>query len=105
MKICTASTILTAFAHFPFPSLSTYLFFRKATYSLAPQVPETDSCNVACVHKFGRGDFILCSSAEISAGLGQWREGQQGDPYVSSNKTDGKELILGMQGTVWEVEP
>lgn len=49
--------------------------------------------------------LILCSSAQISAGLRQQRGRQEGDLSVSSNKTDGQGLILETQGTVWEVEP
>lgn len=62
-KIYTTSNILKAFIYFPLPSLSTCLFLGKGTYSLAPQVREMGYCNLACVHKFGRGDFILYYSA------------------------------------------
>lgn len=49
-KICTTSTVLEAFLHFPLPSLSTCLFLGKATYGLSPQIPEIGYCNLACMH-------------------------------------------------------
>lgn len=97
VKICTTSTILKAFVLSSLSSLSTSLFSGKATYSSVPQVPEMGYCNLACVHKFGRGVRQLMLF---------WGSGKDNrEVSISAVALHGQGPTCGTQGTAGEVEP